>query len=287
MSRSEAFGPYYFELELGGVRYPFRSCTGLKSERTVVEVEEGGYNVSPRRLMGGTKTPNLVLKGGLCGADSELWKLRQKFQLDLPGSNAAATTTSLKRGWETPNRFSGVIILKGPNGTTAKYGFSKAWVTKWEGPDFDGTKNEIAIEAIEIAHSGLFVMVGELSQPSAQPAPPPPAPPPPPTSLNNFATGSSKVTPDPNPGLDAVADYAKQNPDKRIRVEGHTDNVGSAASNKTLSQQRADSVRSYLIGQGVDPSKVTAVGYGEERPIADNNTSDGRAQNRRVDVITE
>lgn len=283
--RREAFGPYRFELEFAGIRYPFRSCTGLKSERTVVEIEEGGFNVTTRRLMGGTKTPNLVLKGMLMGANSELYKLRQKFQLDIPSSSgAAAKTETLSRGWNTPSRFSGVITAIGPNGTTAKYGFSKAWITKWEGPDFDATKNEVLIETIEIAHSGLFVLTGELREPEAQPAEPPPKQKPGPASAN-FATNSSEVT--PSPELNETAQYAKDNPDARILVEGHTDNVGSDAANMTLSQQRADSTKSYLVGQGAKPSQVTAIGYGETKPIADNNTAAGRAQNRRVDVITE
>lgn len=282
--RPEAYGPYWFELEFAGIRYPFRSCTGLKSERTVVEIDEGGFNNSPRRLMGGTKTPNLVLKGMMMGANSELYQLRQKFQLDNPGSKAGTTTENLSRGWNTPNRFSGVITARGPNGATAKYGFSKAWITKWEGPDFDASKNEVLIETIEIAHSGLFVMTGELREPEAQPAPPPQDPPPGPAQAT-FASGSSEVT--PSPALDNVANYAKNNPDARIRVEGHTDNVGSDASNMQLSQARADSTRNYLIQQGAKPSQVTATGFGETQPIADNNTAAGRAQNRRVDVITE
>ncbi len=285
-TRVEAFGPFYFELELGGMRYPFRSCTGLKSERTVVEIDEGGYNIAPRRIMGGTKTPNLVLKKGLCDAASELFALRRKFQNDLPG--AGTTTENLTRGWVTPNRFSGSITIKGPNGTTGKFGFSKAWIVKWEGPDFDGSKNEIAIESIEIAHSGLFVMGAgqELSQPPPpEPAPPQETPPPGPCNVD-FASGSSTV-PAPNPALDNVAAFAKDNPDARITVEGHTDSVGSDSANMTLSQERADAVKSYLINQGTSPGQITATGYGETRPIADNNTSSGRSQNRRVTVTTE
>jgi phage tail-like protein len=286
MARVEALGPFYFEVEIGGIRYPFRSCTGLKSERTVVEIDEGGYNIAPRRLMGGTKTPNLVLKHGLCSANSELFALRRKFQKDIPGSGAK--TEDLTRGWVTPSRFSGSITLKGPNGTTAKYGFSKAWIVKWEGPDFDGSKNEIAIETIEIAHSGLFVMGAgqEVTTPPPQEPPPPQEEPPPGPCNVDFASGSSTV-PSPNPALDNVANFAKNNPDARITVEGHTDNVGSDASNMTLSQQRADSVKQYLVGQGTDPGQITATGYGETRPIADNNTASGRSQNRRVTVQTE
>ncbi len=72
---------------------------------------------------------------------------------------------------------------------------------------------------------------------------------------------------------------------ERVRVEGHTDNVGSAVGNLTLSQARAEEVRNYLIGQGVDKERLEAIGYGEERPIDSNDTLDGRARNRRVEFV--
>lgn len=70
---------------------------------------------------------------------------------------------------------------------------------------------------------------------------------------------------------------------RRVRVEGHTDNRGADDYNLDLSDRRAQSVRVYLVGQGIDPARLESVGYGETLPIADNGTSDGRAQNRRVE----
>ncbi len=164
-TRKEAFPAYWFKVELDfpsamGVSAPpegfrFRSCSGLKSESAVVDMEEGGFNTTTRKLIGKTKFPNIVLKHGFLGADSVLWKVRQKFQQDLlPGSPAP----KLERGRKLPNRFSGKITAMGPNGATASFGFSNGWICKWEGPDLDATKNEVAIEAIEIAHEGLFVI---------------------------------------------------------------------------------------------------------------------------------
>ena len=75
-----------------------------------------------------------------------------------------------------------------------------------------------------------------------------------------------------------------QYPQTRIQIAGHTDDVGSDASNMQLSQARASSVRSYLASVGVDAARMQAVGYGESRPIADNSTDYGRAQNRRVEI---
>lgn len=84
--------------------------------------------------------------------------------------------------------------------------------------------------------------------------------------------------------LNNLANTLNQFPETRIQIAGHTDNVGSDASNLQLSQQRANSVRSYLAGVGVAAQRMQAVGYGESRPIADNSTEYGRAQNRRVEI---
>ena len=73
-------------------------------------------------------------------------------------------------------------------------------------------------------------------------------------------------------------------PNSRFTVEGHTDSVGSNSLNQKLSEERANSVRDFLINEGIDASRLEAVGYGEERPIATNNTRAGRTQNRRVEI---
>lgn len=83
--------------------------------------------------------------------------------------------------------------------------------------------------------------------------------------------------------LDAVANILRMYPTIMIRVEGHTDSQGSNSYNLQLSQDRADSVRNYLVQVGVEPSRITAVGFGEETPLAENTTASGRAANRRVE----
>jgi OOP family OmpA-OmpF porin len=82
--------------------------------------------------------------------------------------------------------------------------------------------------------------------------------------------------------LDPVASNLKKYPGLEIELQGHTDSVGADPYNVRLSQRRADSVREYLLAQGVSASQVVALGYGETQPISDNATADGRAQNRRV-----
>jgi OOP family OmpA-OmpF porin len=73
-------------------------------------------------------------------------------------------------------------------------------------------------------------------------------------------------------------------PSSKIEVAGHTDNVGSAKKNKALSQKRAESCRLYLVGKGVDASRIRAVGHGQARPVASNKTEDGRSKNRRIEA---
>jgi OOP family OmpA-OmpF porin len=85
--------------------------------------------------------------------------------------------------------------------------------------------------------------------------------------------------------LNDVAKALKDQGYKAIVVEGHTDSRGSDENNMKLSQRRADSVRSHLITQGITADKITAVGWGESRPVADNDTAEGRANNRRVELV--
>jgi outer membrane protein OmpA-like peptidoglycan-associated protein len=99
-----------------------------------------------------------------------------------------------------------------------------------------------------------------------------------------FATDSAKILPVSDSLLLAVREIINTHPElKKISVEGHTDNVGGATYNKGLSQRRAASVVAWLIGHGVDPDRLTSVGYGLERPLDTNNTASGRQRNRRVE----
>jgi outer membrane protein OmpA-like peptidoglycan-associated protein len=100
-----------------------------------------------------------------------------------------------------------------------------------------------------------------------------------------FDTNRADVKPQFGPVLDRIAASIGQYPNTVVRVEGHTDSTGSAAYNQTLSENRARSVASYLIQRGISPARITTLGYGFSRPIADNATRYGRAQNRRVEVL--
>jgi len=100
-----------------------------------------------------------------------------------------------------------------------------------------------------------------------------------------FATDSATLRPDLNADIRAVASSLLKYPNSRIEVVGHTDNTGAAAYNQDLSQRRASSVAAVLLNSGVPSGRVSAYGRGEDQPIASNLTAEGRAQNRRVEII--
>jgi len=98
-----------------------------------------------------------------------------------------------------------------------------------------------------------------------------------------FATDKTDVLPRSEPLLDEIADVLKSNSTIEVRIEGHTDSRGSSRYNEKLSQGRADSVRNELVARGIEPTRMVAIGYGEERPIDTNETPEGRQNNRRVE----
>jgi OOP family OmpA-OmpF porin len=101
----------------------------------------------------------------------------------------------------------------------------------------------------------------------------------------NFDTGKSVVKPESQSIIEQIVQMMKSNPDLKVGVEGHTDNVGTPASNKTLSEARAKSVVSAIVSQGIAAERLSPAGYGQDKPIADNNTEEGRAKNRRVELV--
>lgn len=100
-----------------------------------------------------------------------------------------------------------------------------------------------------------------------------------------FGTGRSDLTSGGTNTLDKLVVFLNNYPDRNVVIEGHTDDVGSLDMNQTLSQHRADSVKFYLVQQGIRHKRLAASGMGETQPIADNQSPSGRQQNRRVEVI--
>lgn len=101
----------------------------------------------------------------------------------------------------------------------------------------------------------------------------------------NFDIDKSTIKPESMGTLNMIVQVMKDNPDIKFQVGGHTDNSGTAAHNLTLSQQRADAVKDQLLKMGIDASRLTAKGFGDTKPISDNSTLEGKANNRRVEFV--
>lgn len=101
-----------------------------------------------------------------------------------------------------------------------------------------------------------------------------------------FDTGSDRLRPESTPTLKEIGTMLKDHPDLRIAIEGHTDNVGQAATNQTLSEKRAAAVRQHLVeSYGIEASRLEASGFGATKPVAPNETPEGRQSNRRVELV--
>lgn len=101
----------------------------------------------------------------------------------------------------------------------------------------------------------------------------------------NFDTNKSVIKTESMPLVRQIVELMKNQPALKVSIEGHTDNQGSAASNKTLSLDRAKAVIAAVAAEGIKADRMTAEGWGQERPVADNRTEEGRAKNRRVELV--
>jgi len=100
-----------------------------------------------------------------------------------------------------------------------------------------------------------------------------------------FATGNAQIKSGATANLDRLGDFLNEYPNRTASIEGFTDSMGSEDSNQVLSERRADSVKRYLVERGVQSQRLTSTGRGESAPVADNETTAGRQQNRRVEVV--
>ena len=136
------------------------------------------------------------------------------------------------------------------------------------------------------------VICDPMEEPVAAPAPAAAAPPPAGTHIGelkgaHFAFNSAKLTPEGEARLaDTVATLNKHS-DLKVVCNGYTDSVGSQEYNLKLGQRRADTVRDYLVSQGIDASRIRTDSFGKENPVASNDTAEGRAENRRVEIVVE
>lgn len=167
----------------------------------------------------------------------------------------------------------------------------------------DFTDSEVVGISLGSAVGGavLGTLLGHvLCDPVDEPPPPPPRPaaappPPPPAKGTKIATigeaffdfNRADLKPSAQDVLADAVKTLKENPSLRVIVEGHTDSVGSDAYNLKLSERRAQAVENYLVRQGIDASRIETRGYGESKPISSNQTAEGRARNRRVEIIAD
>lgn len=174
-------------------------------------------------------------------------------------------------------------------------------VSEYEGGD-GGTDSETAGAAAAGAVGGgiLGTLLGHLicdpvETPPPPPPPPPaakPAPPAPGTKITeikgpHFDFNKATIKPEGQRRLDDVVRLMRDNPSLKVAAVGHTDSVGSDAYNLKLGERRARAVGSYLTSQGVSPSRVDIRSEGEARPVASNATAEGRAENRRVEILAQ
>lgn len=101
----------------------------------------------------------------------------------------------------------------------------------------------------------------------------------------NFDTGKAAILPGSEQVLGEIVKLMQNSPDLKLRVEGHTDNQGNAVANQTLSEKRAQAVVAWLSAHGIGASRLAAKGFGQTQPVADNSTDEGRAKNRRVELV--
>jgi OmpA-OmpF porin, OOP family len=103
----------------------------------------------------------------------------------------------------------------------------------------------------------------------------------------HFDTGKASLMEDSSQILGEIVKLLQQTPELKLRVEGHTDNQGNTAANKALAEKRAQAVAAWLTAHGIAAGRLSAVGFGESKPVADNQTEEGRAKNRRVELAKQ
>lgn len=136
--RRDPFRSFNFAVEIDGIaRAGFRECSGLDASQDPIEYREGTEGLTARKLPGLNKFSNITLKWGMTD-DTELWDWRKK-----------AMTGKIER------KNGSIVLLDDTGAEKMRWNFREAWPTKWTGPSFNATGNEVAIETLEIAHEGL------------------------------------------------------------------------------------------------------------------------------------
>ncbi len=203
---------------------------------------------------------------------------------DLPATDDSASVTVYVHEKDSPNSPGETVLFESRKNkvkyevTTSRDGFAHLLLP--EGETFDITYKDFFTEmdyaVLEIpSEEGLIYYEVEVIYSPAKVF-----------KLEKvyFDFGKATLRPESFPSLNELTEMLKAKPNITIEIGGHTDNVGDDQNNLKLSQNRAESVRTYIIGKGINGKRIIAKGYGEEIPIATNNTDAGRQQNRRTEV---
>lgn len=219
------------------------------------------------------------------------------MKANAKGMTVLLAVTVLAGGCATNRRWDGCAIGGGILG--AAMGATAAGVYRYNSDD--DKPSDATMAAVTGGGAAAGGLIGTLlghyicdpieEEPVAQPAPPPP-PPPAGTEIaelrgTHFAFDSARLTPEGEAALDDAVRVMNEHPSISVSIEGHTDSVGSDAYNMSLGQRRADSVESHLVSQGISASRLSTTSYGESKPAASNDTAEGRAENRRVELIVQ
>jgi len=149
--------------------------------------------------------------------------------------------------------------------------------------------NELAKEAESCQAPAPVTATTPPPPPAPEPVPATPPPPPPKQAISHhsgyFEFDKSELTPATMAELDQVARIMQENPAAVLELHGHTDSVGNAAYNQALSDRRAEAVFDYLKSKGINPDRLKKMSFGASRPVASNETDEGRTRNRRVDIV--
>jgi len=241
--------------------------------------EEGCCNDKPHddditALLAATGGPKLTfhderLEAYVMGQGGWYWDLNGPLSDDGPGYNIGA----------------GINIAVGAGNSVGVFGLYDVAYMSPE-PRASGSQRKLVSGGFAYQH------VFEPPERIAEAPPPPPPPPPPPVRTArkivlrgvNFDFNKSNIRADARPILDEAIRTLQEERDVEVSVEGHTDAIGSIPYNQRLSERRANSVADYLARGGIPRSRLQTVGYGKTQPVATNDTADGRAQNRRVEL---
>jgi OOP family OmpA-OmpF porin len=246
-----------------------------------------GYRVNDEAFSDDDETDEILFGLGLgflvMGEPPMFSPVSSRLELLAEIFGATAEQHAFKDEFATPVEFLGGGRFVHRSGLLLAAGAGTAVTDSINGPDWR-----------VVAQAGY---VWEPPPPEPEPTPAPPPPPPPPPQEKVVVTDEQIVTLEPIyfdfdkatikpvslPILDQVAQTMTERPELEVRIEGHTDWVGTDEYNQRLSERRSRAVLGYLVEKGVDESRLSAVGYGESRPIATNDTAEGRARNRRTE----